>query len=86
MSRPVYVYRLDVTYPEGVDWRNPPKAWLEERAEEGPLDDGRERYFAWPTRRHYMSREGAMNRADLLAEWGCIVTIERSNPVTWGET
>lgn len=83
MSRPVYVYRLVVEYPEGVDWRNPPKGWV---PLEAPHPEGSDvQRFSWPTRRHYMSREGATNRADLLAEWGCIVTIERSNPVTWGD-
>lgn len=73
----VYVYRLDVTYPEGVNWLNPPAAWE-------PGDDPEGSGFQWPRVHPYLSRSGAKSRADLLVRYGCEVTIERSNPVTWG--
>lgn len=80
-GRPTYVYRLNVIYPEGVDWRNPPEGWMP-MVVDGP--EGQDiQTFTWPTRRHYMSREGAEDRARLLRGWGCTVTIERSDPVTW---
>lgn len=83
-GRPVYVYRLDVTYPEGIGPDNPPEGWepMVVDTEYGPETQT----FSWPTRRNYMSREGAQNRANLLTEWGCIVSIQRSRPVTWEET
>lgn len=77
-ARPVHVWRLDVTYPEGVDSRNPPAGW---EPIEIPPDD--QTTFSWPRRRHYMSREGAEDRARLLRRWGCTVTVVRSRPVEW---
>lgn len=82
-GRPVYVYRLEVEYPEGIDWRNPPKGWVP-NVIDGP--EGQDvQLFTWPARKHYMSRSGAETRADILREWGCKVVINRSNPVTWEE-
>ena len=80
-ERPVYVYRLKVEYPEGVDWRNPPKAW-EPMVIDHPEGPDTQMFF-WPTRKHYMSRPGAADRKALLESWGCKVEIERSDPVTW---
>lgn len=76
-ARKLYAYRLHVTYPEGVDWRNPPEAW--ERDYGDPNTS-----FDWPRVHPYLSRSGAKARADLLTKYGCTVTIERSDPITWG--
>lgn len=80
MTRPTYVYRLRVEYPEGVDWRNPPEAW---EADEWQAADGsiESREFQWPRVRPYLSASGAKARADLLRKYGCTVEIERSEPV-----
>jgi hypothetical protein len=78
-ARKRYAYRLSVVYPEGVDWRNPPAAWEPQEwwgPEDGPS-------FSWPAPRVYFSRSGAKRRSDLLESYGCGVTIERSNEVTW---
>lgn len=84
-ERKQYAYRLVVTYPEGVGWANPPQAW------KGDLDDDlaynsdpeADNGFHWPRVRPYLSRSGAKARADLLVRYGCTVTIERSDPITW---
>ncbi len=73
-----YVYRLVITYPEGIDWRNPPENWVEEFI---PPDDSTT--FQWPRERKYLSERGAAIRAMTLRSYGCTVTVERSNPVTW---
>lgn len=76
MTRPIYTYRLNIEYPEGVDWRNPPAAW-EEPEHFGEFED---RTFHWPTERRFLSREGAEHRAELLRSWGCKVEIETVRP------
>ncbi len=85
-DRPLYVYRLVVEYPDGVDWRNPPKLWMEERGQDGQIGDGeRESYFSWPNRRHYLSISGAKLGAERLRSWGCVVGIQRSERIEWVE-
>lgn len=79
MSRRTYVYRLFVKYPEGVDWRNPPEAWTPY----GDGLDGPEETFSWPQDRVFLSRRAADRRADRLRSYGCLVALERSEPVTW---
>lgn len=80
-DRPVYVYRLKVDYPVGVDWRNPPEGW--EPTVVPGVEGDHETTFAWPARKHYVSQKGAEGRADLLRGWGCTVVIERSKRVSW---
>lgn len=77
--RPLYAYRLEVEYPHGIDWSNPPKLWEEEYGSE-PLNS-----FSWPAHRHYLSMSGARKRAELLRRYGCVVGIQRSNRITWVE-
>jgi len=72
-----FVYRLHVTYPEGIDWRNPPENWVEPEGSWGEVA------FHWPKVRHYLSAHAANRRAELLRHYGCVVTIERSRPVEW---
>lgn len=80
--RPLYAYRLVVEYPDGVDWMNPPELWHQERAEgEHDGEDG----FQWPNARRYLSYSGAKKRADLLRRYGCVVGIQRSEPIEWVE-
>jgi len=76
-----YAYRLAVVYPDGVDWLHPPDAWVDTWKDEWGPDGGPS--FSWPVARVYFSRSGAKKRADLLESYGCTVTIERSNEVTW---
>lgn len=79
----VYVWKLNVTLPEGVGPDNPPEGW-EPMVIDGP--EGQEsRPFSWPTRRHYLSAKSAEERAAMLRRWGCTVTIDRSRPVRWHE-
>lgn len=72
MSRPTYVYRLDVTYPPGIGWLNPPVAWR-----------GEEYEFRWPGTRLYLARSSAMRRKALLESYGAQVTVVRSERVAW---
>lgn len=81
MTRPTYVYRLKVQYPEGVDWRNPPTGWEPEEVY-GPEGPDVQK-FRWPPERAFLSKEAAAHRAKRLRDWGCTVIIERSEPVTW---
>jgi hypothetical protein len=79
--RPVYVYRLVVDLPDGVDWANPPEAWLEEHGVYGGHYDEDPPRFSWPARRNYLSPKGAREAADRLISYGAHVTIRRSLPV-----
>lgn len=83
--RPLYVYRLVVEYPDGIDWTNPPALWVEEFGEY--VDNGYEDppTFSWPNRRHYLSMSGAKLAADRLRSYGCVVGINRSEAVEWVE-
>jgi hypothetical protein len=83
----VRVYRLVVTYPEGSHdadglpvpgWE--PPGWTPAAAydpEEGPAP------FSWPRSRLYLSKGGAVQRANLLRSFGATVTVEASKPVGW---
>lgn len=77
--RPLYAYRLEVDYPDGIDWSNPPHLW------EQPSDDPEAPGFSWPRTRNYLSLSGARKRADLLRRYGCVVGIQRSEPIEWVE-
>jgi hypothetical protein len=81
-ARPVYVYRLDVVYPEGVDWRNPPPAWEPDTFVYGDGETA-DTTFHWPQIRQYLSARAAENRANLLRKYGATVTVVRSQPVEW---
>ena len=38
-----------------------------------------------PARRRYLTRRAAVHHADVLRDHGAIVTVTRSDPVTWPE-
>lgn len=76
----MHAYRLVVEYPEGVNATNPPPAWESSQIEIDEWDE-----FRWPRVHPYLSRSGAAKRADLLRSYGCTVTIEKSDPITWPE-
>ena len=73
-ARPLYAYRLLVEYP---DITEPPKCW-----EEMYMDEPNA-VFQWPRVKTYLSLTGVRKRADMLRRYGCVVTIERSEPITW---
>lgn len=75
-SRPLYVYRLIVEYPEKDA---PPPLWEDQNADEPHV------VFSWPRARNYLSFSGAKKRADLLRRYGCVVGINRSEAVEWVE-
>ena len=91
MIRNTYVYRLDVTYPEGSEqpgWE--PADWREGLAVDlgrGSAGDGYTPEwcadFTWPRRRTYISAVAAERRKALLERLGAKVTVVRSAPVTW---
>ena len=80
-----FVYRLDVTLPEGADapgWC--PDGWMPQ-----VWDDADGRYvqeFRWPRKRHCLSLSTANRWAQQLRSWGATVTIRRSEPVVWPAT
>jgi len=79
----VFVYRLDITYPEGsTEWGWEPEGewWKELSGGQGP---GPDETFSWPQEHLYLSRSGASKRADLLRKWGATVRVEKSRPVEW---
>ena len=78
-ERPLYAYRLEVEYPPGVGWSNPPELWEDE--DDSPDSRG----FQWPQTRRYLSYSGAKKRADLLRRYGCVVGIQRSERIEWTE-
>ena len=86
-TRPVRVYRLDITYPEGS--RRPgwePEGWepgdyqITTGDDAGSWERGE---FRWPAERSYLSPAGAEHRAGLLRKWGAKVTVVPSLPVQW---
>lgn len=77
----VYVYRLDITYPEGSDdlgWEPEGKWWEHQRSGYPPGPDVE---FHWPAEHLYLSSSGANKRAVMLRAWGATVTVMRSKPV-----
>lgn len=85
MTRPVHVFRLDVTYPEGS--RGPgwePPGWVDYVVTNGPDGGALENAeFRWPAERMFLSRSGANQRAKLLRGYGAKVTLVPSLPVEW---
>lgn len=83
-----YVYRLVVDIPEGVNYLNPPQAWLDYMAEVNDSDRwggpeyGRP-FFAWPQRRNFLTKAPADRMAERLRSYGATVAVERSQPVQW---
>lgn len=85
--RPVYVYRLVITYPEGSHepgWK--PGCWgalLKGIKDRGQRRAVRERGFRWPRERVFLSADGAWHRAWTLTRFGAQAEVERSEAVTW---
>lgn len=85
-ARAVYVYRLDVTYPEGStapDWY--PEGYT---PEEGYESDTGARYdlpFRWPRNRLYLSGGAAEARAKWLRKFGAHAVVVRSRAVEWSQ-
>jgi hypothetical protein len=84
--KPVHVYLLEITYPEGSSapgWR--PAVWdnpeflrsLSVRQRRGM----KRRAFRWPRERMFLSSSGAYSRASLLRWFGAEVVVHRSHPV-----
>lgn len=85
-DRPLYAYRLDVTYPAGSHdaeghpipgWE--PPDWNSGTGEGFTFT----REFRWPKAKPYLSRGGAAERARILRQYGATVRIVRSNSITW---
>lgn len=84
------LYRLIVQYPPEAyypaemsmgdaldpDWE--PEGWRQLMPEDWHGDE-----FAWPKNKLYWSKSGAEARADLFRKYGAIVTVVKSNPITW---
>ena len=82
-ERPVYVYRLDITYPPGSRERGwEPPGWVIS-GPNGYEDDPGE--FRWSRERAFLSPSGAKHAADLFRGYGATVEIVRSERVTWGD-
>jgi hypothetical protein len=85
-GRRVYVYRLEITYPEGSSepgwrpalWSDPEFLRLFSRRTRRWY---RTREFRWPHEHLYLSASGAGSRAALLRSWGAEVEVVRSLPV-----
>lgn len=81
-TKPVYVYHLDIVYPEGSQkqgWF--PSSWYE--MPDRQLRKAIKKGFTWPRERMYLSADGAYGRAWLLRWCGAKVKVQRSAPVTW---
>jgi hypothetical protein len=75
--RNTYLYRIDVTYPQGsrtYGWE--PPGWDGDNADP-------EGAFRWPVNRLYLSPANAEHRAALFRRYGAQATIHRSDKVTW---
>lgn len=86
--RPVRVYRLVITYPEGsqvLGWR--PACWSDPEflrtLSRKARRELRGTVFCWPTERQFLSSSGAQGRASLLRWYGAGVEVYASDPVTW---
>lgn len=76
--RTLRIYELDITYPEGSDGDD--GEW--EDAGRPPHDYA---VFVrrWPVERRFLSRSGAVHRAELLTGRGCTVDIRQSAPIVF---
>jgi hypothetical protein len=96
VSRPTYLYRLEIVYPEGSVFdpeRPEDRRWLDWEPENwqgwGGEWDGNPDHddsFRWPRTRLFLSQTAAKRRAELFEKYGAKVTIERSEAVTWTRT
>lgn len=91
-QRRVYVYRLDVSYPEGsrydparpddkrwFDWQ--PEGWSHPDSDDWNGDPDADFSFKWPVERMFLSRSAALRRVKRLEEYGAKAVIERSQEV-----
>jgi hypothetical protein len=88
--RKVYVYKLDVTYPEGSlepGWV--PANWMDPEILARMTRRQRRRHkkeeFRWPREHLFLSASGANERAWWLRACGATAVVRRSDPVTWEE-
>jgi hypothetical protein len=89
-ERKIYVYQLDIEYPEGSlepGWR--PACWsdpglLAKLGRKGRRRLGRTE-FKWPREHKFLSSSGAYERAWTLRYYGATVEVFRSLPVEWPE-
>lgn len=90
-DRPLYAYRLDVTYPAGSHDAegHPIPGWEPPGWSDNPdnhfysMEESGVREFTWPPAKPYVSRGGAARRAQALRKYGATVRIVRSDPITW---
>lgn len=86
MNRNVYVYKLEIAYPEGSGvpgWKPQlDPEFLKTLSVIQRWRLSREK-FRWPRERMFLSSSSAWNRAWVLQVWGCKVTVLRSAPVTF---
>lgn len=91
MPRKYYLYRLNIEFPQGAmdglgrpipGWR--PECWTQDDEDAGRFI-AHNGSFKWPVQRMYRDWRGAYNRKRLFEDYGCVVKVERSMPVEWGE-
>lgn len=80
MTRPSYVWRLDVEYPPTEPW---PRAGVPGNAASYEFAEQNDGHFWWPRHTRCLSERTANKRAELLRKYGATVTVVRSNPITW---
>lgn len=82
MSRPAYVYRLDVVWPEGT-----PRVGCDLSEPYSTCEScyTLDRTGGWPRWRRYLSAVNAGRRAARLRHLGAQVTVQRSRPIEFPE-
>lgn len=80
--RTLRIYELDIAYPEGAD---PVRDGEWEESGTPAFDGSPGEYWVprWPQQRRFLSRSGAVGRAERLTERGCAVDIRRSEPIVF---
>lgn len=88
MNRKQYVYRLDVTYPDGsleVGWE--PENWAsicQDNCWPSTDHDG-DTSFRWPRERMFLSESAAEARARRLRQFGAHAVVVRSREIQWAD-
>ena len=83
MSRPSYVWKLEVEYPSSEPW---PNGGVPDNAASYKFAAQNDGHFWWPRCPRYLSKRAAVKRADLLRMYGATVTVVQSDPITWSAT
>jgi len=80
VSRPQYVWKLEVEYPDTDPW---PRGGVPGNQASYEFADANDGHFWWPRHTRYLSERTANRRAELLRKYGATVRVVKSDPISW---